>query len=170
VTGPDGLGIDVGGVIIDLVREERGQDARATYAAARPVTGAFEAIGQLVQRRFGERAWLVSRCDEIDERLIVEWLTRQDFFTRTGIAAERVHFCRERHDKLGICRRLAITHFVDDRLEVLGHLVGVVPHLYWLPSRAVDPEQFNPVQDRVRRAAGWPAIVRELLAAPEAAR
>jgi hypothetical protein len=29
-----------------------------------------------------------------------------------------------------VCRELGITHFVDDRIEVLQALKGIVPHLF----------------------------------------
>lgn len=41
-----------------------------------------------------------------------------------------VRFCRDRAGKVPICRELRITHFIDDRADVLGHLEGTVPRLY----------------------------------------
>lgn len=153
----DTLGVDIGGVIIDRVSED-GPDA-----PRRPVDGAFDAIRRLVAERFGERVWLVSRTDE--EAALVDWLDRSDFHRITGVARERVRFCRKRHEKAAICRETGISHFVDDRLEVLGHLVGLVRHLYLLDSRAADVERFREALPHVRRCAHWRQIVRELLPA-----
>jgi hypothetical protein len=41
-----------------------------------------------------------------------------------------VRFCREWADKATHCTELAITHFIDDKTEVLACLVSVVPHLF----------------------------------------
>jgi hypothetical protein len=66
VNGPDALGIDIGGVIIDRVSEDDQTQIMGHhgYAGAAEVDGAFEAIARLVEQRFRERTWLVSRCDE----------------------------------------------------------------------------------------------------------
>ena len=153
------LGVDIGGVIIDLVSEDRGRDPAADFAAASPVPGAFESIARLVERRFAERVWLVSRCDAPTEPLILAWLDRHDFFRVTGVARERVRFCRERHDKATIGRELGITHFVDDRHDVLGPLVGVVAHLYLLHSRGTDPRSAAALPPGIARVTRWSEIV-----------
>jgi len=76
----EALGVDIGGVIIDRVSEDD-----QSYAGAVAVEGAFEAIARLVQRRFREHVWLVSRCEESREPVLVEWLERHDFFGSTGV-------------------------------------------------------------------------------------
>jgi hypothetical protein len=53
------------------------------------------------------------------------WLEHTGFAEATGIPAEAVHFVRNREDKEPVCRRLGVTHFVDDRLSVLTHLTSV---------------------------------------------
>ncbi len=165
MTGREALGIDIGGVIIDLVREERGAGSDA-FAAASPVDGAFDAIARLAARRFHDRIWLVSRCDEGDEPAIRQWLARREFFPSTGVARDRVCFCRERHQKAPICRQLGITHFIDDRLEVLGHMIGTVPHLYLLRSRAADHERFPQFLPHVRFTSRWSEVLNALLGSP----
>ena len=158
----DALGVDIGGVIIDRVREDD-PNRRHSYAAFAAVDGAFDAITQLVTRRFRDRVWLVSRCDESAEPVLVEWLERHRFFGSTGVARDRVRFCRARDEKATICRQLGVTHFIDDRLEVLSHLVGVVPNLYLLLSRAADVDRFHEFLPRVRLMRRWQDIVDALL-------
>src|SRR5688572_6952881 len=137
------LGVDIGGVLIDRVNEDdQSQTMGQGYARAAQVEGAFEAVARLAEQRFRERIWLVSRCDGPRELVLMKWLGRISFFASTGIPSTQVRFCRERHEKAAICRELALTHFIDDRLEVLSHLVGIVPHLYLLQSRASDVDRF----------------------------
>jgi len=164
---PDVLGVDIGGVIIDRVREERDATGRG-YGDAPPVEGAFAAIARLVAGRFHDRVWLVSRCEAADEPEIRAWLGARDFFRTTGVAPGRVRFCRERHEKAPICRALGITHFVDDRLEVLGPMLGIVPHLYHLRSRAAEDGRVPAIVRGVTSVAAWGEIVSALLG-PEAA-
>lgn len=161
----EALGIDIGGVIIDRVKEDRVNAAPRdpAYASAVPMEGTFDAIAQLRARRFRDRIWLVSRCDAALEPVLLEWLQRHDFYAATGVAADHVRFCRQRRDKLAIARQLALTHFIDDRLEVLGHLVGTVPYLYLFHSRAADVDRFPQVLVHVRSTQRWSDVLTELL-------
>jgi hypothetical protein len=60
----------------------------------------------------------------------LRWLDHWRFWTATGIPPDHIRFCRERRDKAIHCADLAITHFIDDRVDVLTHLVGLVPELF----------------------------------------
>ena len=51
-----------------------------------------------------------------------EWLLHKNFFEATGFKRENVNYCLERHEKAGICLKLGITRFIDDRLDVLKHI------------------------------------------------
>jgi hypothetical protein len=168
VNGSDALGIDIGGVIIDRVSEDDQTQIMGHhgYAGAAAVEGAFEAIARLVEQRFRERTWLVSRCDEPRELVLMNWLERHDFFGSTAISSDHVLFCRQRHEKATICRRLGLTHFIDDRLEVLSHLVGTVPHLYLFRSRASDVDHFRRLLPHVRPVSRWSELADALLGRP----
>jgi hypothetical protein len=74
-----------------------------------------------------------------------------------------VLFCRQRHEKAAICRELGLTHFIDDRLEVLSHLLGTVPHLYLFRSRAGDVDRFRRFLPHVRMINQWSELVDALL-------
>lgn len=159
------LGVDIGGVVIDRVSEDDESRTMGStgYAGAATIDGALEAIGRLVRQRFHDRVWLISRCDEPRERVLSEWLERQNFFGSTGVPRRQVRFCRERHEKAIICKELGVTHFIDDRLEVLGHLVGIVPHLYLFQSRARDVDEFGRFLPQVRPMNCWRDVANALL-------
>lgn len=125
------LGIDIGRVIIE--GDQPGadtsfiggsvEDALATPA----VPGAFEAIARLVAL-FEGRVWLVSKCGARVEQKTRLWLAHHRFFAQTGIPEANVRFCRERPQKRDHAIALGLTHFIDDRHDVLAHLEGVVEH------------------------------------------
>ena len=127
------LGIDIGRVIIGPVV---GGVADTSFLGSRledalhtpPAEGAFEAIAMLVP--CFEQVWLVSKCGESVQRKSVAWLEHHRFWERTGIPDGSVRFCRKRPDKAIHARELSLTHFVDDRTDVLRHLRGLVPHLF----------------------------------------
>jgi len=127
---PPTLGVDVGGVIVTLA----GRDEDTSFFGTRPlltpaVAGVFDALAALTVQPFAGRVHLVSKAGPKVSANTRAWLAHHDFFDRTAIPAANVHFVRERRDKAPVCQRLGITHFVDDRLDVLAHL-ETVEHRY----------------------------------------
>lgn len=157
------LGVDIGGVLI-----ERGDDNDDTsffgdnYLRTPAVPGGFEALRRLNAARFAGRVHLVSKCREKTEAKTREWLARHRFHTVTGIPEDRVHFCRERRDKAPICARLQITHFVDDRLEVLGYLHSV-PELYLFRADPQEVRRHARPDLRVTPVGSWDEVLEHLL-------
>lgn len=126
------LGIDIGRVIIGPVVDgqqdtsflgTRFEEAMLTP----PADGAFDTIARLADDF--EQIHLISKCGESVQRKSLGWLDHHDFYGVTGIPRDRVHFCRKRPDKAPIARRLRLTHFIDDRLDVLRPMRGIVQHL-----------------------------------------
>lgn len=126
------LGIDIGRVIIagGAGAGDTSFFSGDTAAMLRTpaVPDAFEAIARLVPL-FGD-TWLVSKCGPRVQRRSREWLLHHRFFERTGIPPEQVRFCLRRPDKAVHCADLGITHFVDDKPDVIAAITPVVPHRY----------------------------------------
>jgi len=128
------LGLDFGGVI--LPHGDRSDDTSFwgdNYLECPAVPGMFEAISRLVTGKFGFRTYIVSfarRQTTVDRSS--DWMYHHQFFEQTGVNPANVHFCRQhRNEKAIVAARFGLTHFVDDRLENLGHLTNVpVPNLY----------------------------------------
>jgi hypothetical protein len=124
------LGVDIGRVIIAGDGPDTsfigGSDEDAMRAPE--MAGAFEALTRL-RERFAGRVWLVSKCGPRMQERTRKWLAARRFFATTGIAPANLLFCRSRAEKAPICVRLGITCFVDDRLDVLAPMVGLVPSL-----------------------------------------
>ena len=146
------LGVDFGRVIhggaaISGEEDTVFLDGDVEDAMRSPATaGTFEVLPGLVAR-FGGRVWVISKCGERIQRRTLQWLERHDFYDRTGIAPGNVRFCRKRGDKAGHCAELAITHMVDDRLDVHHALRGLVPNLYLFgPQPAPPPDWVRPVR------------------------
>lgn len=164
------LGVDIGRVIIegsspdgpDTAFFSGGlENAKSTPAVA----GVFDALAVLVER-FEREVWLVSKCGERVEARTKAWLEHHDLFDRTGIDASQLRFCRRRSDKAPICAELGITHFIDDRIDVLAPMRGVVEHLYLFGTEP------GPADERWLTALpDWPTAV-DLVqpASPEPAR
>lgn len=158
------LGIDIGRVIICPAGANGKEDTSflgSTDAEAMetpPSPGALAVIKALVER-FEGRVWLVSKCGSRIERRSRSWLRYQRFHEQTGLPRDHLRFCKKRPDKAIHCRRLGLTHFIDDRLDVLRHLRDVTPFLFlfgYQKPRTVTPAWVEPVSD-------WRVVRRVLL-------
>jgi hypothetical protein len=129
------LGIDVGGVIIDRKRNDSSDTSLfgPNYLQAHAVPGAFQTI-QKLHEIFGDQVYIVSKCGQNIERKTREWMEANRFHDETGVPKEQLRFCRSRADKAPICEELEITHFIDDKLEVLSYLDTVPNKFLFDPS------------------------------------
>jgi hypothetical protein len=129
------LGIDIGRVLIAPDAPNGRADTSfiggtlADALATPPYPGMFDVVPSLVQR-FEGRVWLVSKAGPRVQEKTRHWLRHHRFFERTSIPSDNLRFCLERAQKAGHCASLGITHFIDDRPDVLDHLEGVVPHRF----------------------------------------
>jgi hypothetical protein len=129
------LGIDFGRVINDGSAHPDGDDTTflngGFEAAMRTpaMPGAFSSIARLTTL-FAGHVWIVSKCGTRIQERTLQWLQYNDFWTKTGMSPANTRFCRARPDKAMHCKELGITHFVDDRRDVLGHMRGIVGNLY----------------------------------------
>jgi hypothetical protein len=145
------LGVDIGGVIIEPADEDEDTSFFGpNYLQTPPVDGAFAALATLGTTF--DAVHLVSKCGEDTSRRTLEWLAHHDFAARTGIGTDRVHFCRTRPEKGPIAADLGLTHFVDDKLEVLGYLT-TVPHRYLFRT------EFDSAPAGIVPVSGWPELV-----------
>jgi len=122
------IGFDFGGVIIEPYPETKSESFENLKVKAIP--GAFEAIREFVEFFGPKNSFIVSKCGTTMEQRVSDWLRDNEFYKHTLLPSQNVFFCRERKDKAPICEKLQITHFVDDRVDVLQHMVGIVPNLY----------------------------------------
>lgn len=154
-TKPAVLGVDIGRVIIGAADSSGKADtsfisgSEAAALLTPPSPGAFDAIAELTQA-FSGRVWLVSKCGPRIQALTQRWLKHSAFYEKTGVRRDRILFCRRRPEKREHCLAIGATHFIDDRLDVLQHLVGVVPRLYWFGHQrgtAGAPPWVQPTRD-----------------------
>ena len=107
--------------------------------------------------------FLVSKHDAYGPGRILEWLNKNDFFSKTKIPENHFYPCRERYEKTPIVKKLKVTHFVDDRAEVLSYMVDEVPNLYLFQSLDEDKEQFIHKIPRPHFVQDWKELLPKLL-------
>jgi hypothetical protein len=154
------LGVDIGGVVIQRTGDPGEDDTSfwgPNYLETPEIADAITTIAALSRERFGQAIYLVSKCGEDTEERSREWLSHNQFFARTGVPAANVHFCRKRAEKAPICTQLGVTHFVDDRLEVLSYLDDV-PHRYLFQPRDEEVAEFSQFLSAVQSVDSWKAV------------
>lgn len=152
------LGVDVGGVIVALAGREEDTSFFGSRPLETPATdGVFEALATLTRTPFAGRVHLVSKAGPKVEANTRDWLAHHDFFARTGVDPANVHFVRERRDKAPVCERLGVTHFVDDRLDVLAYLEMVSHRFLFTGGTGERPARELPAWVTV--VASWAELV-----------
>ncbi|MDR3548567.1 MAG: hypothetical protein P4M11_09955 [Candidatus Pacebacteria bacterium] len=161
----DSLGVDLGNVIIDHLGFGTTTEyfAHGNYNAIPPVPGVFNALKQLSQRRFSGRIFVVYNANDVADQKILSWLKFNNFFGRTGISPDRVKRSPQGRDKSAICELYEATHFVDDRLEVLGYLVGKIKNLYLLRPQIEEVNMFKHFITAVTPIKSWDEALKILL-------
>lgn len=160
----EALGVDIGGVIIDRANDKTDTSFFGNnFLQTTKVPGVFEALQCLVAGKFGERTHLVSKCGPAVEEKTRRWLMHHGFYDITCIKPEHVYFCRARRDKAGICATLGITHFIDDRLEVLGCLPKTVKYQYLFQPDSREVQRFSRFLPQVCQVQSWQEILAALL-------
>lgn len=124
------IGIDLGGTI-----------AHRVDGVMVPMPECMEVIARL--RKQVKAIYIVSRVTD-EQSLRAYWFfNRNNFFEETGLTPNKVHFCYERRDKAPICERLGVTHFIDDRPEVVSHMGDSVVKLLMRPLQ-IDMDEYAP--------------------------
>lgn len=152
------LGIDFGGVIVPGAAADDSSFFTDAAPAVPPFDGCFEALDRLGSTRFANGVYVVSKASPSMESRTRAWMRRLDFHARTGIAAVDVRFVRQRADKAVVCRELGVTHFVDDRTDVL-RLLESVPHRFLFDSGGRPPIEATGLV----RVTSWGDLARQLL-------
>lgn len=129
------LGIDIGRVLISPDPQGTSGDTSFIGGSIQdalntpPYEGMFEVVPSLVEL-FKGKVWLVSKARPRVQEKTRLWLQHHRFFERTGVSPQNLRFCLERPQKADHCRELRISHFIDDRPDVLQCLRGIVAYRF----------------------------------------
>ncbi len=158
------LGVDIGNVIINhrlsdpndtTLHEER-------YSTIPATDGVFDALKSLNDYFKGE-VYLISKCTEWAEKKLLTWFTDNGFYSKTGIDPKNIFFVRERHEKDAICRKLGVTHFIDDRLEVLSHMIESTSNLFLFQPDTDEVNEFEEFLSKVTVVNSWDEVIRKII-------
>ena len=158
---PAVFGVDVGGVITCGRRDGEDTFFQGDYLRNPRIGGSFDGLRTLVEDVFGpENSCVISKCGTRVEFKTKEWMKAQNFFEQTGMDPTHLYFCLIREGKAPIAKELGITHFVDDRLDVLGCLADVgVDNLYLFNTNLPKIRSALVETPGVSVVQSWPKVV-----------
>ncbi|HJS83673.1 MAG TPA: hypothetical protein VJ742_12645 [Nitrososphaera sp.] len=138
--GTPRVGFDIGGVLIRAI-EDRSDTSffSDNYLRTPPVEGAFDAVRDIVAEIGPQNAYIISKCGEKIEAKTRNWLSWQSFDVHTKFDWEHILYCRKRPDKAPLAKELELTHFVDDRLDVLVYMDSVDHRLLYGEAPQIRP-------------------------------
>lgn len=120
------IGIDIGNVIIGGPSELPDTSFFSdNFLATPPVPESFESIQRLAQEF---DVWLISKCGQKIQDRSMAWLEEYKFFDFTEVKPEQVIFCRQRKEKAPIAESLELRVFIDDRVDIISTMNGIVDH------------------------------------------
>jgi len=162
------LGIDIGGVVISKDSEEGEETSffSEDYLKTPPEPFVLDSIQKLISILGIDNVFLVSKCGQNFRKKTLEWLDYVGFFSKTKMPRENVRFCDERFQKAIICNEIGITHFVDDRLDVLKHLIGVetIQELYlYKPNDIKKQGQYLYFAPFITKVFQWDSLTLQIL-------
>ena len=162
------LGIDIGRVIMAPIE---GGKADTTFLSGSisdamqtpPTSGALAAIKTLVDM-FKGNVWLISKAGKNTEKKTRLWLHHWNFYNSTNVAEDNLRFCLKRSEKAIHSDELKINFFIDDRLDVLSHLQGIVPNLYLFGEQPLEQNaQADILEARITTVINWSETTKTII-------
>lgn len=176
-------GVDFGNVLIQNLDQEARKQVSALFSCGRMchpidrvdeldvilvahscmVSGALEGLKTLIERRGAEHVWIVSCAKELERFVNRRLIAVHKIREVTGLREDHIFFVDKREGKAGICRNLGIEAHIDDRGEVLSHLVNIVPNLIWFSPTERDVREWSTVLPTTTlRVNGWDELIPQL--------
>ncbi len=141
------IGLDFGGVIVKIAEENL---SKGDFIEE---VNAISSISKLIND-YENEVWIISKASKSTQAATRVWLNKVKFYKNTGFISSNLFFCSKRHEKRELCKPLGITHFIDDNIEVLQALKGLIPNLF-LFGTSNAPEGFIAVND-------WDELLKKL--------
>lgn len=116
------IGIDIGKVIIGGNPGDDTTFFTDQFLDTPEVTGAYKSVAALRKKH---EVHFVSKCGLNIELKTVDWLNEYGY---ASMLEGRTHFVRRRELKAPMAEALQLDIFIDDRIEILQCMEGIVEH------------------------------------------
>lgn len=116
------IGIDIGKVVIGGGPGDDTTFFSEKFLETPEMEGAFKSIAAL---RLKHEVHFISKCGLPIELKTVDWLNEHGY---ASMLEGRTHFVRRRELKAPMAEALQLDIFIDDRIEILQYMEGIVKH------------------------------------------
>jgi hypothetical protein len=130
--------------------------------SGRQISGSITCLQKIKQSNRFSKIFIISRAGIWNRFFFPFRLSTLNFWQNTGITKDSLYFCWRNKDKASLCKILKVTHFVDDRLDVLQHLQGV-KHLYALNPSERELSRYPETAKNIIVTKSWDELTPLLL-------
>lgn len=127
------IGIDINGVLSDnKVPDYQTRD----YSIFSVMKDAVKIVRKMVDAYGADNIYIISRVRTHQLSMVTGvWLEYHGILKKTGIPLENVFICYKLKDKAELAAKLELTHFIDDRLEVLDYFSKKINLIAFQPTK-----------------------------------
>ena len=157
------IGIDCGGVLLANYNRSDGTSvpSKHSFLEFPTLRGAQDAVIKLVEIFGQENVHVVSQVSKRLESELAQWIY-VNFVDPSVLLEKNIHFCEEPSGKAPICSSLGLTHFVDNRMEILSFLSDI-PNLFLLQPSQYELDGIQGEKPHVTYVAeDWPTLLTEI--------
>lgn len=148
------IGIDIMGVILPKSVEG---GTLEEFMACSALPNVVESIKKLVHLYGQRNIFIISRCPEFAEKVIIQWFETHNFFIETNFSRSNIYFCREQADKAPLAKQLTLSYFIDDKINVLDFMDKIVLNRIQLAVESNLTEGIS--ENGIITLTDWPSVI-----------
>lgn len=149
------IGIDIVGVLAD---DKKPFIRAGEYVIFSLMKDAIEVVGRIVNKFGAENVFIVSRVTSHQTALATGiWMETHQFLQKTKLPLENVHLCTRHGEKTEVAKKLGITHFIDNKLNVLDYFDDNVELLAFRVEKS-EAEEYPGLLQRIIFIDSWQEI------------
>lgn len=97
---------------------------------------AIRVVKKIVETYGAENIYIISRVRTHHLSMVTGiWLEHHDILKKTNILLDNIYICYQLKDKAKLAAKLKLTHFIDDRLEVLDYFPEKINLIAFQPTK-----------------------------------
>lgn len=149
------IGIDINGV---LANNKRAHIKTHDYSVFSVMEDAIDIVREIVNLHGAENVYIISRVKSHQLSFITGiWMETHNFLRETNVLLDNVYICSLLRDKAKIAKKLRLTHFIDNRPEVLNHFPKNIVIIAFQPEDK-EMKKYPNVLSRAKVANSWKEV------------
>lgn len=149
------IGIDISGVLAD---NKHAHIKTRDYAVFSVMEDAINIVRKIASQHGAENIHIIS-CVKSHQLSFITgiWMETHNFLKETSVLLDNIHICSSLKDKAKIAKKLKLTHFIDNRPEVLNHFPKNIVIIAFQPKDS-EMKKYPNVLSRAKVASSWKEV------------